>query len=406
VLVLDAETRTALATVRSLGKHGYEIGLVGSSRSPLAASSAFGKIYFRGPSPREDGQDYLRFLLELIERWRPFLVLPVTDLSVRLTLSVQDRIRAFATLPLVSPDTLQSVTDKYALMRHASGLGIPVPETFLIPSIDERTSDDVLRIKRFPYPAVLKPQTSESAIGESFVRSEVYYPRNADEALSLVSVSTVSANSKIPFLLQQKIEGPGIGVFALCVNGRAGAVFCHRRVLEKPPSGGISVLSESIPENAAPVAEACRLLESLFWDGVAMVEFKQHIDGKFYLMEINPRLWGSLQLAIDSGRDFPRYLAEVYSGKPDENIAALHNQLAPYSSGLRLRWSLGLLDHFFIRLKRSPLTTLADVIFRDALHLLPSRGITRDEIFRRKDPRPFLSELRAYVLAIFSPGRI
>ncbi len=351
VLVLDAETRTALAVVRSLGKAGYEVGIAGSARIPLAAGSAFGKVYFRGPNPRTSPNDYLQFVVSLVESWRPFLVLPVTDLSVRLCLSAQDAIRRFSVLPLVAEETLQSVTDKYALVQHASALGVSVPETFLVPGIDDRTSEDVQRIKRFPYPAVLKPQTSESALGESYVRSQVYYPRNADEALSLVSVSTVGSNSKIPFLLQEKIDGPGIGVFAICVNGQVGAVFCHRRLLEKPPSGGISVLCESIPETAAPVAEACRLLESLFWDGAAMVEFKQHRDGKFYLMEINPRLWGSLQLAIDSGRDFPRYLAEVYAGNPQENIAKLHHDEPPYRSGLRLRWSLGMIDHLIIRIK-------------------------------------------------------
>ena len=82
------------------------------------------------------------------------------------------------------------------------------------------------------------------------------------------------------------------------------AVFAHRRLREKPPSGGVSVYRESVAPDPSLVARAAALLAGLGWRGVAMVEMKTDArTGTPYLMEVNGRFWGSLQLAVDAGVD-------------------------------------------------------------------------------------------------------
>jgi predicted ATP-grasp superfamily ATP-dependent carboligase len=59
------------------------------------------------------------------------------------------------------------------------------------------------------------------------------------------------------------------------------------------------------------------LLGQFDWQGVAMVEFKVEANtGTPYLLEVNGRFWGSLQLAIDAGVDFPALLVDAATGKP------------------------------------------------------------------------------------------
>ena len=75
-----------------------------------------------------------------------------------------------------------------------------------------------------------------------------------------------------------------------------------------------------------------RLLSSLNWYGVAMVEFKiDPRDGRAKLMEVNPRFWGSLQLSIHSGIDFP-YL--LYRMAVDGDVEPVNG----YKVGVRCRW--------------------------------------------------------------------
>jgi predicted ATP-grasp superfamily ATP-dependent carboligase len=145
-------------------------------------------------------------------------------------------------------------------------------------------------------------------------------------------------------LLQERIVGPGQGVFACFDRGQPIALFSHRRLREKPPSGGVSVLSESVAVPPLAREYALRLLRELGWHGVAMVEFKVDArDGTPRLMEINGRFWGSLQLAVDAGVDFPRLLLETLGDGPPPVPAE-------YRLGVRSRWFWGDVDATLIRL--------------------------------------------------------
>ena len=67
---------------------------------------------------------------------------------------------------------------------------------------------------------------------------------------------------------------------------------------------------ESIALDPELLARSRALLDRFEWNGVAMIEYKiDEATGTPYLMEINGRFWGSLQLAVDAGVDFPALLA-------------------------------------------------------------------------------------------------
>jgi len=137
-----------------------------------------------------------------------------------------------------------------------------------------------------------------------------------------------------PSLIQERIVGPGMGVFVLCDRGQLVATFAHRRVREKPPSGGQSVLCESVALDPRLTNEAKRLLEPLGWHGVAMLEYKQDCrTARTVLMEVNGRFWGSLQLAVDAGVDFPYLCCQLAMGYPLSLPPA-------YRIGVKSRWLL------------------------------------------------------------------
>src|SRR5690606_17122175 len=91
-------------------------------------------------------------------------------------------------------------------------------------------------------------------------------------------------------------------------------------------------------------AAANRLLKPLGWHGVAMIEFKVDSQGRWWLIEINARLWGSLQLAVDSGADFPWLLYQLAT-------VGQVTSSQQYVLGRNLRWWLGDLDSLYLRLR-------------------------------------------------------
>jgi hypothetical protein len=66
-------------------------------------------------------------------------------------------------------------------------------------------------------------------------------------------------------------------------------------------------------------------------------------------MEINGRFWGSLQLAIDAGVDFPVLLVDAALGRP-------HPPATDYRHFVRSRWLWGDIDHLIARMRRSART--------------------------------------------------
>jgi predicted ATP-grasp superfamily ATP-dependent carboligase len=145
-------------------------------------------------------------------------------------------------------------------------------------------------------------------------------------------------------IIQERIPKKGLaqGVSILMNESSSCiAAFAHQRNREYPISGGPSTDRVSI---LAPqlVELSIHLLKELKWQGIAMVEWKiDPRDGQPKLMEINPRFWGSLELAIRSGVDFPTLYARVASG---EMVRPVLN----YRVGVQCRWMIpGEILHYF-----------------------------------------------------------
>jgi predicted ATP-grasp superfamily ATP-dependent carboligase len=154
------------------------------------------------------------------------------------------------------------------------------------------------------------------------------------------------------------------------------------------------VLCESRPLDPALEAQARRLLGALGWRGVAMLEYKQDLrTGRTVLMEVNGRFWGSLQLAIDAGVDFPYLNHQLALGQPLDLPPA-------YRTGVRSRWWLGDVDHLLARLQgdASNLPEDAPSRWQAVLAFLTPGRSGRTEVMRRDDLRPGFRELRCYAL--------
>jgi predicted ATP-grasp superfamily ATP-dependent carboligase len=182
------------------------------------------------------------------------------------------------------------------------------------------------------FPAVLKPHRSMIYSNGAWIASCVQYANSVRELREIVDRNDYF--NQHPFLIQELISGQGQGIFGLYDHGAPLAFFAHRRLREKPPSGGVSVLSESIAVDPVQREMAHSILGAVGWHGVAMVEFKVTPDGTPYLIEVNGRFWGSLQLAIDAGVDFPWLLYQLAVESPVDPMNG-------YAIGVKWRWLLG-----------------------------------------------------------------
>ncbi len=331
ILVTDGNNRAALAITRSLGQKGHTI-IVGDYQYPsLASSSKYCRDHILYPNPTENPDGFINEVIASIKEKKIDVLLPVSDVTTIPVCENKEKLEQFCKVPFPGARSVNLAADKSELFRLARDLGVPIPSTLRL----ESYNDLQMTLTKISFPVVIKPSRSRVPTQEGWVSTSVKYADSEEELRTILKAESPLA---YPVLLQERITGPGIGVFSCYNRGKPLAFFSHRRLREKPPSGGVSVLRESIPLSPMARDISTQLLNHLQWHGVAMVEFKMDDrDNIPKLMEINGRFWGSLQLAIDAGVDFPALLIATL-GK--EEVAPVES----YRIGVKTRWLMGDLD--------------------------------------------------------------
>lgn len=389
VMVTDGETRSALAVTRSLGKRGCRVVVVGSRKHNISAASRFCVKAFQVPDPMNCKKEYAISLGKIADREGIDVIFPMTEQSIYAANDSRE-IFGHAILACPTADKMLAVSDKSQVFSLAGKLGVPIPETIHIADRDHFLQG----IHPFDFPVVVKPAYSKTLEEDKMVSAPVMYAANSKELRSLYETKSVLRH---PSLIQELIVGEGTGLFTLFDRDRHLALFSHRRILEKPPSGGVSVLSESIALDDEMVRAAGELLSEIGWEGVAMVEFKRDDrDGKAKLMEINGRFWGSLQLAIASDMDFPSLCLDYYQGTKPQIT------LSQYRIGHKLKWFLGMLDHLIIRSKSNTYVPAGCPAPKEVLsELLKWDKNTSSDVYDRADLLPSICEVTRYLESIF-----
>jgi len=377
VLVTDGEQRAALAVVRSLGKAGYAPIVCSREPRSLAGVSRYAAASVQVPDPLTRAAEFTPAIAAAVRAHSARVVVPVTEPSSLALLDAAEQLGG-AVVAGPSLEAFRAISDKEHMLAVAREVGLATPAQL---SLSRREDATDTALDTLTFPVVLKPTRS---VRSGSIHSVSYA---ADRSILRERLAALP-DSAYPLLVQQRIVGPGTGVFLLRWDRRIVASFAHERIRETPPSGGASVYSQSVAADPELVAGATRLLERFDWAGVAMIELKRDAaTGRAYVMEVNGRLWGSLQLAIDAGVDFPALLVNAALGHAASTPPA-------YRPGVRLRWWWGDVNHLLVRLRHSDarLSLPPDALTRGALlrQFFAWRRADRNETLRADDPRPFL----------------
>ena len=340
VLVTDGNERAALAVTRALGREQVEVVVGAETHRSLAGSSRYCRQSFVYPSPYQDPEGFVAALLDMSRKYEVNALFPISDIAMHVIGPERTQFERYTRIPAPPAAVFREISDKYQLMRRAVSEGVGIPETVFVPDGNlERIIDAIT-----DFPVVVKPGCSLVKDGRQWKKTSVCYAESREDLLRLYDEKSYL---RAPSLIQQRVVGAGEGLFVLMQEGSPLGMFAHRRLRERPPSGGVSVLRESIALPKAMVEATLKLLQPVKWHGVAMVEFKvDQATQRPLLMEINGRFWGSLQLAVDAGVNFPLLLLNMAMG----NAHTIPEN--GYRIGVKSRWLLGDLDQLLMRVKK------------------------------------------------------
>src|SRR2546429_2399549 len=331
VLVLDGYSNAALACVRSLGLAGYPFFVGGPRRLPLAAWSRS----CAGPCwPATEPLQGFATARAWAHAHRVSIVLPLTELACQLCNAERAQWEALGIVVGCAPEPLAlRAFDKAQPLRRAEACGVEIPLTRYPASLEQCRA----AARAIGYPCIVNPRFTAAWNGLGLVPDPgLCYV--ADEAELDQAVLTRRQGRHWP-VIQRFVPGQGKGVFTVCDHGRPVAWFAHERLRDIRPSGSGSSLRRSVAVDPRLRSRAERLLEAMQLHGPAMVEFRDDGVDPPWLMEVNGRFWGSLQLSIAAGGDFPRLWGDLLAGKP----------VAPpgeYRAGGTGRWRWGGVKRF------------------------------------------------------------
>jgi len=289
ILLASGASRKSLAIARSLRTAGYRVAAFFHRKHPFMYSRLFDKTIFLDAD--RESEEYADYIFRSILMTDADLLIPVDFVDV---VAVSRHIDLFdGVAKVASPPykAIAEVSNKAGLADLIPKLGLTYPRTIKI-----ENENDIDRISLLETPFVIK------GIGDA---SKPEYIPSRDLALQVVK-------KRVPCIIQEFITGDGHGYYTVAVNGMPCMEFMHRRVVELDPIGGPSMMACKFydPELASL---GRRIVEHLEWTGPIMVEFRRESEsGDYYVMEINPKFWGSIDLPVSLGYHFPVALAKYY----------------------------------------------------------------------------------------------
>ena len=324
VAVFDAEQRQSLVAVRSLGRDGLRVGVFGSQlRSPAFSSrwcTSRGMVH----DCATDTPAFIRDVDEIVNDLAPRVIIPTHDGSIEALRELRERFADRTTVALAADDALEVAVDKSRTLDLARQLGIDVPRNVFVTD----TTDLSAALDEVGLPAVLKPVRSWRQEGDGGSRFRAVVAMNASEAREALAELTAGGRT---VAVQEWLSGEREAVSLMYADHRFYGRFAQVAHRMNPPLGGSSVLRESVAPSPVLVDAAEGLVSAAGLEGYSEVEFRRGADHRPRLMEINPRLSASVEIAVRAGVDFPTLLYRWAAGLPMRRQDA-------YRTGLRVRW--------------------------------------------------------------------
>lgn len=363
----DGQERWSVAVCRSLHREGFRVAATADSAPRVAHWSRACDVRLTVPDPHVEP---LRFALAVEQALsgRGYAVLiPSGDASLVAISRHRDLVEPHLSAPIGLPphEVVAAATDKSQLAAAAAAAGLPSPPTAVCDDVD-----DALRAaERFGYPVVLKPITSVyEAEGRVWRRGS----RRIDDAGELARVAPLFGH---PCLIQRAEEGSVWSSSGVIAGGELLAFSLARYLRTWPADAGNAALTETVepPDGLARRIEG--LVARMGWQGIFELELVRGPDGSFASIDLNPRPYGSIALAIAAGADLPAIWAAWLLGE--------RRPWAVARAGVRYRWEDAEFRRAFWELRHGNLAKAAEVA-------RPHRHVVHPH-FRWDDPGPLLA---------------
>lgn len=304
ILIVNEPQIQVTEGIRTLKDNGYDIDIAIPSKDTFKAkvkswflSKFIDKHYFI--SSPFDSDNFMYDLQKILREQNYDVILPFGFETTVAISKIKEQLEDLTNMCIADFETLIKVHDKENLNL------LLAKNEFDVPKIYEYNSFDRLCEQELQYPLVVKARRGCGMDKGVRYASNLVELKNAYFEISDNSSDNTELSDFSRPLIQEYIPGKIYDGLFLCDQGEVKLEMAQIREVSYPLSGGVGVNNISLEDE--DLLRYCRdILEFIKWHGPCQVEVKKDSrSGKYKLIEINPKLWGTLGLSIKSGVNFP-----------------------------------------------------------------------------------------------------
>jgi FAD-dependent urate hydroxylase len=372
VLLTDARERSVLAAIRALDAAGYRVGTATDGRLSPGQSSRSSSRHHRVPSPNVDGEAFVRRVQEIVASGDYDALMIGTDASLLAISEHRALLAGLVKIGLPPRDVVRRALSKLELARAAEAVGLRAPSMIVCDSDDDARA----AARELGYPVVAKAASAVVVNDRSITRPDTRLI--VDEATLDEWLERQRPGST---LIQVRGHGPVYSCAGVMTDDGLTGFALARYLRTWPPEAGNASFAETIAAPEDLRERVISLLRRIGWQGLFELELMGAEGGGFFAIDLNPRVYGSLALAVRAGAVLPALWCDTLLGR------AVTPQVA--RPGVSYRWEEGEVRNFAALARQGSLRAAIDV-------LRPRRPCAHAD-FSRRDPRPVA--VRAVLIA-------
>ncbi len=382
ILILGCSTKAGAYVAKQFHHLGYKIIIYDWTDLPNK-NSRFVDEYIHVDSPEIDLNLFSNNFINYLTKNSVSAILPLHDAALEIVRHNASKIpNQIKILGLNTDEVYKYAHNKWDLLLLAKQNNIQVPKTVLVSLLQQ-----INQTYPFQFPCIVKPVSSALIKNNRLYTFKVSVVKNQAELEDLVRELVLN----VPVMVQEFIEGYGIGFNFIANQGELFNSYIHQRIHEH---GGVSSYRKIVDANAYDnKSTVASFIEKINWTGVGMLEFKVE-NNVPVLMELNGRFFGSIELSVKSGLNFPKQFLELYLDDklPQKNqsfhintkVRNLHDEVLLYSQKLIkgkvvdfLKWKVSVIKSIFTKNDFIEDNIFSDPGFVTALYLADIKRIVK-----------------------------
>lgn len=261
--------------------------------------------------PSVYSEDYVKILLAICCKYSVGLIISLNDLELPILAKNKYLFEEKGIIVLVSSEQVIDICfDKFKTFKYISSIGLKSPDTY----VDLEEAITAIKSGQIKFPLIVKPRWGSGSIGIETVYDEeelctVY--ALLKKKIRRTILSTVSQTDSNCILIQQEISGTEYGLDIINnLKGEQVTVIVKKKLAMRAGETDKAQIVDNplVFRIGQTIGSSLRHIGNLDCDVLEE-------DGKYYILELNPRFGGGFPFSYEAGVNLPKAIIEWSSGQ-------------------------------------------------------------------------------------------